>query len=280
MGRELKRVCLDFDWPLNKVWRGYINPYYKPCPEENVTCFSGYKPEYHWLEAITRQMALIGEEAAAAPRAEEFKQRGRTYPHPYLENWGNAPRYEIPRDEMEKIQAKETAQQRMFEMQKYLHYHPRQLMPLGPGLVSLIEGLSGNKLGSFLGGSGVAWDLMEKILRTAGFTTKSAREEWMHCPLCKGENIHPDMKEAYEAWQKEEPEIGEGWQLWETVSEGSPISPVFPTREAFIEYLIGEGYSPKAAEKFTETGWVPSGLMANGRMYKNIEMCELGTEDR
>ena len=24
MGRELKRVPLDFDWPLNKVWDGYL----------------------------------------------------------------------------------------------------------------------------------------------------------------------------------------------------------------------------------------------------------------
>lgn len=24
MGRTLKRVPLDFDWPLNKVWRGYL----------------------------------------------------------------------------------------------------------------------------------------------------------------------------------------------------------------------------------------------------------------
>ena len=24
MGRELKRIPLDFDWPLNKIWRGYL----------------------------------------------------------------------------------------------------------------------------------------------------------------------------------------------------------------------------------------------------------------
>lgn len=27
MGRQLHRVPLDFDWPLGKVWKGYINPY-------------------------------------------------------------------------------------------------------------------------------------------------------------------------------------------------------------------------------------------------------------
>jgi ribonuclease R len=28
MGRELKRVPLDFDWPLNKIWDGFKNPHY------------------------------------------------------------------------------------------------------------------------------------------------------------------------------------------------------------------------------------------------------------
>ena len=28
MGRELKRVPLDFKWPENKPWEGYLNPHY------------------------------------------------------------------------------------------------------------------------------------------------------------------------------------------------------------------------------------------------------------
>jgi hypothetical protein len=40
MGRELKRVPLDFDCPLNKVWKGYINP------------FEGVKVE--WMEDVLR----------------------------------------------------------------------------------------------------------------------------------------------------------------------------------------------------------------------------------
>ena len=33
MGRELKRVPLDFDWPLKKVYEGFLNPYFsKNCP--------------------------------------------------------------------------------------------------------------------------------------------------------------------------------------------------------------------------------------------------------
>lgn len=45
MGRELKRVPLKWDWPLNKIWQGYINPYSKyaaTCPDCDG---SGESPE-------------------------------------------------------------------------------------------------------------------------------------------------------------------------------------------------------------------------------------------
>lgn len=44
MGRELKRVSMDFYWPQKKIWKGYINPYsqfMKKCPSCDG---SGYTP--------------------------------------------------------------------------------------------------------------------------------------------------------------------------------------------------------------------------------------------
>lgn len=44
MGREVKRVPLNFDWPLNKVWAGYRNPYWEA--QECEDCGGGgYNPE-------------------------------------------------------------------------------------------------------------------------------------------------------------------------------------------------------------------------------------------
>jgi hypothetical protein len=45
MGREIKRVLLDFDWPLKQVWSGYINPHYRDCPQ----CKAGYSKTYETL---------------------------------------------------------------------------------------------------------------------------------------------------------------------------------------------------------------------------------------
>ncbi len=28
MGREIKRVALNFEWPIKRVWDGYCNPYH------------------------------------------------------------------------------------------------------------------------------------------------------------------------------------------------------------------------------------------------------------
>ena len=31
MGREIKRVALDFNWPLEEVWPGFVNYFYNHC---------------------------------------------------------------------------------------------------------------------------------------------------------------------------------------------------------------------------------------------------------
>lgn len=42
--------------------------------------------------------------------------------------------------------------------------------------------------------------------------------------------------------------------MWETVSEGSPISPVFASSDELIGWMIGQGYSRDAAHRFIEVG--------------------------
>jgi hypothetical protein len=65
---------------------------------------------------------------------------------------------------------------------------------------------------------------------------------------------------------------GAGWQVWETVSEGSPITPVFATREELVGHLVSVmGWRPDAAETFTSDGWAPSLVMAGGQVMKGAE---------
>lgn len=43
---------------------------------------------------------------------------------------------------------------------------------------------------------------------------------------------------ANERLWRREPPAGEGYQLWETCSEGSPISPVFPTLDELCDWAV------------------------------------------
>lgn len=45
-----------------------------------------------------------------------------------------------------------------------------------------------------------------------------------------------EQRAAADEWQLTEPPEGDGWQLWETTSEGSPVSPVFETPEALADW--------------------------------------------
>lgn len=42
MGRTLKRVPLDFDWPLNEVWAGYVSP--ESLTDEELDDWQGVDP--------------------------------------------------------------------------------------------------------------------------------------------------------------------------------------------------------------------------------------------
>lgn len=56
-----------------------------------------------------------------------------------------------------------------------------------------------------------------------------------------------------ELWYKEVP-AGEGYQLWETTSEGSPVSPVFSTLDELCEWC-GDNATTFGSCKATKEHW-------------------------
>ncbi|MEM1225862.1 MAG: hypothetical protein AAGJ40_09195 [Planctomycetota bacterium] len=48
----------------------------------------------------------------------------------------------------------------------------------------------------------------------------------------------PPGREYYRPWKDDE---ATWYQVWETVSEGTPVSPPFATKEELIEYLVANG---------------------------------------
>lgn len=55
------------------------------------------------------------------------------------------------------------------------------------------------------------------------------------------------------------------YQIYETVTEGTPVSPIFATLAELVEWCVEQGYSRHAAERFAEHGWAPSMIIDTGR---------------
>ena len=49
MGREIRRVPLDFDWPMDKIWEGFLNPYWKYARECPHCAGTGLNPQLKHL---------------------------------------------------------------------------------------------------------------------------------------------------------------------------------------------------------------------------------------
>lgn len=94
----------------------------------------------------------------------------------------------------------------------------------------------------------------------------------------------PDMNDYVPDWKEDE---ATWFQVYETVSEGTPVTPPFATREELVEYLVKHGdfwsqhskaggFARKAAEAFVmRDGWVPSMVMQDGKLTEGIESAAL-----
>ena len=89
----------------------------------------------------------------------------------------------------------------------------------------------------------------------------------------------PDREYYRPKWTDEE---RTHYQIYETVSEGSPVSPVFATKEGMIEYLVSNGdywdqkrgsggRSREAAEAFVESGFAFSMIIGPSGIREGID---------
>jgi len=82
-------------------------------------------------------------------------------------------------------------------------------------------------------------------------------KEKVYCFLCGGDGEYycsEEIKSLAEKWEGFDPPAGEGWQLWETTSEGSPQSPVFATLDDLCAWAE-ENATTFAACKATKEQW-------------------------
>ncbi|MGW4715542.1 hypothetical protein [Nocardia sp. NPDC004260] len=242
MSREVRRVPVDFDWPLNEVWGGYLTPE-KFHEERCRDCYGrGATPAHQWIERIALMLDQLVEDVAdkAAGKPMHPWLEKDTYPPVNRDNilaqrgiWVD---YEVVRPSADIIEFA----QALVKDDKYERNRKIRLGPFAQNRAAITRGL----------------------LRLAGMP-----EKWGWCPTCNGHGSvekYPGQRAEAEAWEPTEPPTGEGWQLWETVSEGSPITPVFATREGLVDHLCSPAYERRLtrdeAEGLVAAGWVPSGV--------------------
>lgn len=105
-------------------------------------------------------------------------------------------------------------------------------------------------------------------------TFEDAAKEWKEGYAKWEKGVHEDQKKGHgkdlEYWEWDGPppdreryrpafkSPADHFQIYQTVSEGTPVSPVFATKDNIIEWLVAKGYSEKAAETFAKDGFAPS----------------------
>lgn len=262
MSREIRRVPLDFDWPLKTVWGGYLTPeqfHQDACPDccrrdyrGQPTGGTGCTAAADWVRAALVLVGMMADDV----RAQSFEGSDRQFT-PYG-------------DDRSRIHPWLAALQRDCV---YNHRRPSQ------DILDLYRGVVGrDEIGSLGADS-------DRFARRAMKALKAAAglpDSWGICTTCQGEGSvekYPGQRAECEAWFEEDhsPPTGEGWQVWETTSEGSPISPVFADREELIGFLMSDRYygfgtSPtpltrEQAEAFVGAGSsIGSMVIACGRM--------------
>lgn len=245
MGREIRRVSLDFDFPLNETWTGFLHPD-SLRGEICSDCFGkGTTSAYEWVMGIGLLLEDVVHDLGDQLRGKPSHRYLREAPHhPYDHG-----EYDY------KTKACVREGRGMLRPSK-------DLLPLMAELCEATE----EQLTSPM--SGYTYRVGMKLIEAAGLDFM----EWGKCPACEGHGDtekYEGQRAEYEAWEPTEPPEGDGWQLWQTVSEGGPISPVFATPEELATWMSSPEYTwgatkttgPPSYENalaFIKVGWAPS----------------------
>ena len=229
MGRHLKRVAMDFDWPRSKTWVGYVNPY------RGVDCpyceGRGLSPEARAL-SDTWYRGPQGEKgwstALEQPEVDALLAAGR------LMDFTHVPRTEAQR-EIVRVKVAQGG---------------NSWLPESNGYVPTAD-----EVNAWAARAGVFGH--DSINRGVCVEARAKRRGFPHlCAHCAGDGVvwfSPEVKRLSNEWEPQDPPVGEGYQLWEDTSEGSPVSPVFPTLPELCTWLAANaGY---CGVEFTADKW-------------------------
>jgi hypothetical protein len=291
MGRELKRVPVDFDWPVGETWEGFVNPHYR-ASKCSACDGSGCSPEAKRMKDEWYGYAAFDPTSTGSV---PFASTDRDVVDFAARNLSRAPEYYGSDDNALICEA-----QRLADL-----FNSRWMHHLSQADVDAL--VEDNRLYDFTHTwtQGVGWQPKDPpYLPTAaevnrwslyGFGHDSINQ-WVvvsarckregveeNCPVCNGHgDIWPseEEKRIYEAWTETEPPTGDGYQIWETVSEGSPVSPVFATPEELAQWMVENDDSVTKGTTYEQwmafingPGWAPSSIVDSSGVRPGVQAC-------
>jgi hypothetical protein len=234
MGRKLMRVPMDFAWPLKQVWGGYLNPFYSQsikCPRCDG---SGYAPDAkrfsdQWYGNAPFDPVAYGATPLTVdhPSVRALAERNVTREPGY---YGTSPG------------AADREARRLWDfMHKQWSHHLIQadvdvLLKEGrladftrAGKTPTADEVNAWSIGGFGHDAINHWICVKARCKREGVPVSCGCHDGKMWPSEK-------VRRQCERWKQTEPPVGDGFQLWETTSEGSPTSPVFATMEELCEW--------------------------------------------
>ena len=288
MGRELKRVPLDFQWPLNKVWSGFLNPHHTAikCPHCDGTGSSPkaqhLKDQWYGNADFRPQdrgsVPITADNPTIRARAERNARPDPEYRWPGCDVDREAERLAAHFNAgwMHHLNDADVAaliaRGRLMDL-THTWTHGEGWKAKEPAYVPTAAEVNAWSICSMGHDSINQWIVVEAECQRLGVATQ--------CEQCDGEGERWPSEEArkvYDDWTSSEPPAGDGYQIWETVSEGSPISPVFASPEELAQYMAGRKWGADKGTPY-ETwlkfingpGWAMSGVVRDGVYMSGVE---------
>lgn len=283
MSREVKRVPIDFDWPINKVWEGYVNPYYKyekACTHCDATGYSekakelhdlwygyiGFNPEDRGSERFLPTHDIIVK-LAKRNCGKSYRREALRLSNLFNSSW----QHHLNEDDVAAL----VEYNRLMDF-THTWSKERGWQLKDPPYVPTPREVNEWSLVGCGHDSINTYTVIEAECKRLGIAI------W--CTYCEGEGYVWDdlgMEKKCEEWEETEPPEGDGWQMWETTSEGSPISPVFETPEDLARWLSDTGASSMGSRTATyeqwlamiKAGWSVSAISVEGEFLSGVEAC-------